>query len=104
MTHPTIQSPLNDFIASIVTAGTSLVQAVLALFHLGLAFGHFWFDQVVQFAQTCIQMGFDLFRGVASFVIANFFILAILGGGYYWWSTRGRAWWSTRGRAVKLRK
>jgi len=68
MTHPTIQSPLNDFIASIVTAGTSLVKAVLALFHLVLAFGHFWFDQIVQFAQTCIQFGFNLFRGVAGFV------------------------------------
>lgn len=105
--HPTIQGPLNDFIASIFTAGTSLVQAAIALFHLVLAFGHFWFDKFVQFAQTCIQLGFDLFRGVAGFIVgmsikggrrfsritdtlsANFFVLLILGGGgYYWWSTR----------------
>lgn len=87
--HPTIQGPLNNFIASVFTAGNSLVQAVVALFHLVLSFGHFWFDKFVQFAQTCIQLGFDLFRGVAGFIVANFFILSILGaGGYYWWSTR----------------
>jgi len=71
MTHPAIQSPLNDFIASIVTAGTSLVQAVVVLFHLVLAFGYFWFDQFVQLAQTCIQMVFGLFRGVAGFVVGT---------------------------------
>ena len=66
--HSTIQAPLNDLIASLVTAGTSLAQAAVALFHLIFAFGHFWFDQFVQFAQTVIQFGFDLFRGVAGFV------------------------------------
>lgn len=123
MSHPTIQAPLNDLIASLVTAGTSLAQAAVALFHLVLAFGLFWFDKFVQFAQTIIQLGFDLFRGVAGFVIgmsntigsyqrealihaflaANFFVLLILGGGgYYWWSTRTQ---NHKGsRAVKLRK
>ncbi len=69
--HPTIQGPLNDFIASIFTAGTSLVQAVVALFHLVLAFGHFWFDKFVQLVQTCIQLGFDLFRGVTGFIVGT---------------------------------
>jgi hypothetical protein len=45
------------------------VQAVIALFHLVLAFGHFWVDKAVQFVQTCIQLGFDLFRGVTGFII-----------------------------------
>jgi hypothetical protein len=67
--HPTIQGPLNDFIASVFTAGTSLVQAVVALCHLVLAFGHFWFDKFVQLVQTCIQLGFDLFRGVTGFIV-----------------------------------
>lgn len=123
MSHPTIQAPLNDLVASLVTAGTSLAQAAVALFHLVLAFGHFWFDKFVQFAQTIIQLGFDLFRGVAGFVIgmssatgsyqrkalmhvflaANFFVLLILGGGgYYWWSTRAQG--HKGNRAVKLRK
>jgi len=102
MSHPTIQAPLNDLVASLVTAGTSLAQAAVALFHLVLAFGHFWFNKFVQFAQTVIQLGFELFRGVAGFVIANFFVLLVLGGGYYWWSTRTK---SHKGsRAVKLRK
>jgi hypothetical protein len=69
MSHQTIQAPLNDLVASLVTAGTSLAQAAVALFHLVLAFGHFWFDKFVQFAQTVIQLGFELFRGVAGFVI-----------------------------------
>jgi hypothetical protein len=105
--NPTIQGPLNNFIASLFTAGTSLVQAVVALFYLIWAFGHFWIDKFVQLVQTCIQVVFDLLRGVTgfivgmsikvqpdystdiSFLIANFFILLILGGGgYYWWSTR----------------
>lgn len=68
MTH---QAPLNDFIASVLTAGTSLAQAVVALFSLVLAFGHFLLDKVVQFVQTCIQLGFDLFRGVAGFVVGT---------------------------------
>jgi hypothetical protein len=67
--HPTIQAPLNDLVASLVTAGTSLAQAAVALFHLVLAFGYFWFHKFVQFAQTVIQLGFELFRGVAGFVI-----------------------------------
>ncbi|KAN0121557.1 hypothetical protein V8E52_003453 [Russula decolorans] len=87
--NPTIQGPLNNFIASLFTAGTSLVQAVVALFYLIWAFGHFWIDKFVQLVQTCIQVVFDLLRGVTGFIVANFFILLILGGGgYYWWSTR----------------
>lgn len=101
--HPTIQGPLNDFIASVFTAGTSLVQAVVALFHLVLAFGHFWFDKFVQLVQTCVQLGFDLFRGVTGFIVANFFILLILGGaGYYWWSIRTRS--GKGGRRIKLKE
>ncbi|KAI0286776.1 hypothetical protein BGY98DRAFT_1092397 [Russula aff. rugulosa BPL654] len=92
-----LQGPLNNFIASVFTAGTSLAQAVIALFHLILAFGHFCLDKSVQLAQTCIQMGFDLFRGVAGFIVANFFVLLILGGGYYWWSTRTRSGKGRRG-------
>jgi hypothetical protein len=67
--HPTIQAPLNNFIASVFTAGTSLVQAVVALSHLILAFGYFWFDKAVQFVLTCIQLGFDMFRGVTGFIV-----------------------------------
>ncbi|KAH9996582.1 hypothetical protein BJV77DRAFT_1181303 [Russula vinacea] len=102
MSPPTIQAPLNNFIASIVTAGTSLGQAVVALFHLVLAFGHFWIDKFVQLVQTCIHLGFDLFRGVAGFVVANFFVILFLGGGYYLWSARTRRGRERRG--VKLRK
>ena len=69
MPHPTIQAPLNDLVASLVTAGTSLVQAAVALFRLVLAFGHFSLHKFVQFAQTCIQLGFEIFRGVAGFVV-----------------------------------
>ena len=69
--HPTIQTPLNDLVTSLITAGTSLTQAVVALFNLILAFGHFCFDKVVQLAQTCTQLGFDLFRGVAGFVVGT---------------------------------
>lgn len=69
MSPPTIQAPLNDFIASVLTAGTSLGQAVVALFHLVLAFGLFWIDKFVQLVQTCIHLGYDLFRGVAGFVV-----------------------------------
>lgn len=120
--HPTIHGSLNEFIASVLTAGTSLVQAVVALFHLVLGFGHFCLDKFVQLAQTCIQLGFDLLRGVTGFIVgmsikcettfsritdtlflvANFFILLILGGaGYYWWSTRTQ---SGKGRRIKLRE
>jgi hypothetical protein len=69
MSPHSIHAPLNDLIASVLTAGTSLVQAVVALFHLILAFGHFGVDKFVQLAQTCIHLGFDLFRGVAGFVV-----------------------------------
>ena len=121
--HPTIQGPLNDFIASVFTAGTSLAQAAVALFHLVLSFGLFWFDKFVQLVQTCIHLGFDLFRGVAGFIagmsikcerrfsriadtsslVANFFVLLILGGGgYYWWSTRTQS--GKQRRRIKLRE
>jgi hypothetical protein len=120
--HLSIHAPLNDLIASLVTAGTSLAQAGVALFHLIFAFGHFWFEQFVQFAQTVIQFGFDLFRGAVGFVVgtsstrgapwsadtfyflaANFFVLLILGsGGYYWWYTRTQS--GKGSRVVKLRK
>jgi hypothetical protein len=67
--HPTIQAPLNNFIASVFTAGSSLVQAVVALFHLVLAFGHFWIDKFVQLVLTCVQLGFDLLSGVTGFIV-----------------------------------
>jgi hypothetical protein len=102
MSHNSIHAPLNDLIASVLTAGTSLGQAVVALFHLILAVGLFGIDKSVQLVQTCVQLGFDLFRGVAGFVVANFFVLLILGGGYYWWSTRSQR--GKEGRTVKLRK
>jgi len=103
MSHPTIQAPLNDLVASLVTAGTSLVQAAVALFHLVLAFGYFWLDKFMQFAYTCIQLGFELFRGVAGFVVANFFVLLIFGGGYYWWHTRSQNQNYKGRRAIKSR-
>lgn len=123
--HPTIQGPLNNFIAAVFTAGTSLVQAAVALFHLVLAFGYFWLDKFIQLVQTCIQLGFDLFRGAAGFIIgmsikcderwfgritdtlflvANFFILLIVGGGgYYWWSTQTRSGKGKERRGIKLK-
>jgi hypothetical protein len=126
MSHPTIQAPFNDLVASLVTAGTSLVQAAVALFHLVLAFGYFWLDKFVQFAQTCIQLGFELFKGVAGFVVgmsgrsglkgtcprsaliqsflaANFFVLLVFGGGYYWWHTRSQNQSYKGRRAIKSR-
>jgi hypothetical protein len=63
--------PLNDLVTSLFTTGTSLTQAVLALFHLILAFGHFCLDKVIQFAQTCTLLGLELFRGVAGFVVGT---------------------------------
>ncbi|KAI0252621.1 hypothetical protein BJV78DRAFT_1281481 [Lactifluus subvellereus] len=102
MIHPTIQASLNDLVASLATAGTSVAQAVVALFYLGLAFIHFWIDKYAQFAQTCIQLGFDLFRGVTGFIVANFFVLLVLGGGYYWWTTQSHA--GKRSRAITTRK
>ena len=118
----TIQGPLNNFIASVFTVGNSLVQAVFALFHLVLAFGHFWFNKFIQLMHTCVQLGFELFSGVAGFIVgmsikcegkfiriidtlflsANFFILLILGGGgYYWWYTRTRS--GKERRRIKLK-
>lgn len=69
MSPHSIHAPLNDLTASILTAGTSLGHAAVALFHLILAVGLFGIDKFVQLAQTCIQLGFDLFRGVAGFVV-----------------------------------
>ncbi|KAI0050734.1 hypothetical protein FA95DRAFT_1474877, partial [Auriscalpium vulgare] len=87
---PTIQSAFGNFVGSLTATGASLVNAFIALFTAIFAFGQSILSTIVQFVQSIVHLGLDLFQGITGFVFANFFVIAILGGGYYWWSTRAQ--------------
>ncbi|KAJ7597679.1 hypothetical protein C8J56DRAFT_818368 [Mycena floridula] len=94
---PTISSALSEFVGSLSAIGLNLVHSVMAIFNAILALFFDVFGAVAQLGQSILKLGLDLFGSVLGFVTANFFLLLVLGGGYYVYTTRQGA----SGRRVK---
>lgn len=67
----TIGGALGDFVSSITSIATSLVQSVFALFQAFLMLLQDVLGSVVQLVQTFVKLGIDLCQGVAGFVMGK---------------------------------
>ncbi|KAG7099470.1 hypothetical protein E1B28_001319 [Marasmius oreades] len=87
---PTITSALSEFITALTNVAAGLVNSLLAVFGAILALGTNTAKAVLQFAQSVLKLGTDLCQGVVGFVAANFFVLVVLGGVYYWYTNQNQ--------------
>lgn len=103
---PTVASSLSDFLGAVSAIGVQLLNSVIAVFTAIFALGKDILGAFLQLGQSIFKLGVDLFQGVFGFVIgeqpvqnvvcfatdlnspANFFLLAIIGGGYYFYTQR----------------
>jgi len=86
-----------NFFQALTSIGMSLSIAVLAVFQAILALFQQLFQNVMALFQAFVRLGLEVFQGVFGFVTANFLVLAVIGGGYYWYTTgRGRGARQTR--------
>lgn len=75
----TISSSVTTFVHGIFGIVMSIFQAIWGVV-----------QSVLVLAQSTTQLGLDVFRGVAGFVTANFLLIAVLGGVYYFYRNRGK--------------
>ncbi|KAH8835368.1 hypothetical protein DL96DRAFT_1573920, partial [Flagelloscypha sp. PMI_526] len=88
---PSVTSAISDFTNAVVNIFAQLGQSLIAVFQAIIAL--FWnaITSILHLGQSVIQLFFELFQGVAGFIvgtIGNFLILGVLGGGYYFYTTR----------------
>ncbi|KAL1682036.1 hypothetical protein EV122DRAFT_204601 [Schizophyllum commune] len=80
---PTVASAGSNFVNSIVAIFSSIVHSVLAVFEAIFALGKGIISAVIQIVQEVVSLGVQVCGGAIHFVTANFFVLLVLGGGYY---------------------
>jgi len=85
---PTLTQAFSNFLQSLTGIGISLFNSGLAVFQAILALFQGLLQNIIQLAHAFITLGLDVFQGVLGFVTANFVILGVLGGGYYWYTNR----------------
>lgn len=85
---PTVASATQNFVNSVAAIFSSLVHSVLAVFQAIFALGKEIISAVVQLVQEVVSLGMQVTGGALHFVTANFFVLAILGGGYYFYTQK----------------
>jgi hypothetical protein len=101
-----------NFFQSLTGIGISLLNSAFVVFQAIVALFQSLFQNSIQLVQAFIKLGLDVFQGVLGFItgesqppswascililvsLANFLVLAVLGGGYYFYSTRhsGTRW------------
>lgn len=72
-----VPGALGDFVSSLSSIATSLVQSVLALFQAFLALLQDVASSALQLVQTFVTLGIDLFQGVAGFVMGEYFLFCL---------------------------
>ncbi|KAL4243188.1 hypothetical protein ABKN59_001002 [Abortiporus biennis] len=96
---PSVQASFYDFSQSVAKILGALLNSLFAVFHAMLALGQQTVAGMFQLGHAIMRLATDLTQGVVGFVFANFFALLIIGGGYYWYTTRQNTGKGTR--AVK---
>ncbi|EIW64897.1 uncharacterized protein TRAVEDRAFT_110233 [Trametes versicolor FP-101664 SS1] len=98
---PSVSSALGDLLQSLAAIGASLLNSVFAVFQALLALIQELVGSVLQLAQTLFAFAANLLQGAVGFVVANFFAVALVGGGYYWYTHRdGRARTRSGGKRI----
>ncbi|KIK71290.1 hypothetical protein GYMLUDRAFT_325511 [Collybiopsis luxurians FD-317 M1] len=80
---PTVSSAISEFINALTSIFAGLFNSLMAVFQAVFAFFMNIFGSAIQLMQSFLKLGIDMCQGVLGFVIANFFALAVIGGGYY---------------------
>lgn len=83
---PSVPESFFGFLGSVSAIGTSLLHALLAVVQATLGLGQELVTSIIRLVQALVELVINLAQSVAGFVLANFFVIAILGGGYYWYT------------------
>ncbi|KIY69649.1 hypothetical protein CYLTODRAFT_314349, partial [Cylindrobasidium torrendii FP15055 ss-10] len=78
-----IANAFNEFTNAIISIFLGLFNSVLAVFQAIFALGKDIVGSLVHLVTSVVKLGVDVCQGATGFVFANFFTLAIIGGGYY---------------------
>ncbi|KIJ45739.1 hypothetical protein M422DRAFT_207101 [Sphaerobolus stellatus SS14] len=85
---PSVVSAINELVNSIISIFTGLIHSVLAIFQAILGLGTNVVKSVVDLAQSMIKAVVDITGDTIGLLWGNLFIIAILGGGYYLYTTK----------------
>ncbi|KAL0579807.1 hypothetical protein V5O48_002218 [Marasmius crinis-equi] len=83
---PTISSAISDFITALTSMASGIINSILAVLSAIMSLGKDIAQTAVHFVMSVVKLGVDLCQGMVGFVAANFFVLAILGGAYYFYT------------------
>jgi len=84
----TIITALTKFGQSLAAIGISLLYSVLAVFQAVFALAQSTIENILKLGQSISTLVLELFQGVFGFVIANFAVIIVIGGGYYLYMLR----------------
>jgi len=84
----TIASSFSDFLSALTAVFFNLINSILAVFQAIVVLGKDILGSCVQLGQSLVTLVLGLLQGVYGFVAANLLVLGVLGGGYYFYTTR----------------
>ncbi|KAJ6627144.1 hypothetical protein B0H10DRAFT_1995654 [Mycena sp. CBHHK59/15] len=92
----TIASSFSDFLKVLTGIAFNLFNSLLAVFHALLLLGKDILSSCVNLAQSFVALVLGLLQGVYGLVAANLLAIAVIGGAYYFYTSR-----QTKGRGKR---
>ncbi|KAI0670130.1 hypothetical protein C8Q78DRAFT_1080027 [Trametes maxima] len=83
-----VSSAVGNLLESLAAIGASLLNSAFAVIQAIVALIQELLGSILQLAQSLLAFAANLFQGVMGFVVANFFAVAVIGGLYYWYTSR----------------
>jgi len=93
---PSLQAAFFDFMQALNAIGNALLSSVMAVFQAIFGLGQQLLGAVFSLFRAVAQLFIDVSQNAIGFVFANFFVLLIIGGGYYWYTNRSASGRGTR--------
>jgi len=81
-----ITTALSSFAQAVSNVAFAVFHAALAVFQAIVALFSEIATGILQIGQAVVKLATDLFQDTLGFVLANFFLILVLGGAYYWYS------------------
>jgi len=78
---PSLKASLNDLTESLIHIVQGLISSVLAVLQSILALGQEMIKAVIGLVQALVHAVVDMTQGIVGFVVANFLIIVLIGGG-----------------------
>ncbi|TID24989.1 hypothetical protein E2P81_ATG04094 [Venturia nashicola] len=82
-----LTTAVSDFIKSIFELFSSFFQTLFALFQTILTTAYNFFTSVLQLGADSMKGVFDIFGGVANFLLSNVLLIGLIAAGSYGYST-----------------